>query len=179
MQADPCVSAAVHYTASALYKAQQDYAKFYKSTLHYLAFVSSDSLMNDFKLASHSFPDSETAIVIIGRLANTYMLMNIQTREKPTLGCTRRPVCHVVMSSVFIRPVVRLQSDRQSGKPSTPLLWRCDGLPLLLQALAVDVSLAALLGEGVYNFGELLQHPIVSCPRHHTCCDLGRTCQDF
>lgn len=76
--ADPCVSAAVHYTASALYKAQQDYAKFYKSTLHYLAFVSSDTLLNDFKLA-----------------------------------------------------------------------------------LAVDVSLAALLGEGVYNFGELLQHPIV------------------
>ena len=31
-----------------------------------------------------------------------------------------------------------------------------------VQALAVDVSLAALLGEGVYNFGELLLHPIVS-----------------
>ncbi|KAG2429451.1 hypothetical protein HYH02_014033 [Chlamydomonas schloesseri] len=28
--------------------------------------------------------------------------------------------------------------------------------------LAVDVSLAALLGEGVYSFGQLLQHPIVS-----------------
>ena len=28
--------------------------------------------------------------------------------------------------------------------------------------LAVDVSLAALLGEDVYNFGELLLHPIVS-----------------
>eukprot|EP00955_Chlamydomonas_euryale_P029148 307073-Chlamydomonas_euryale.AAC.5 len=26
--------------------------------------------------------------------------------------------------------------------------------------LAVDVSLAALLGEGVYSFGQLLQHPI-------------------
>lgn len=30
-------------------------------------------------------------------------------------------------------------------------------------SLAVDVSLAALLGEDVYNFGELLVHPIVSC----------------
>lgn len=30
------------------------------------------------------------------------------------------------------------------------------------QALAVDISLAALLGKGVYNFGELLLHPIVS-----------------
>ena len=32
----------------------------------------------------------------------------------------------------------------------------------MLQALAVDISLAALLGENIYNFGELLQHPIVS-----------------
>lgn len=76
--ADPTISAAVHYTASMLHKAQQDYAKFYKATLLYLAFVSSDSLAHDFKLA-----------------------------------------------------------------------------------LAVDVSLAALLGKGVYNFGELLLHPIV------------------
>ncbi len=29
------------------------------------------------------------------------------------------------------------------------------------QSLAVDISLAALLGENVYNFGELLLHPIV------------------
>jgi 26S proteasome regulatory subunit N9 len=27
--------------------------------------------------------------------------------------------------------------------------------------LAVDVSLAALLGEGIYNFAQLLMHPIV------------------
>jgi len=75
---DPAVSAAVHYAASMLHKANSDYAKFYKATLQYLAFVSSDELPRDFKLA-----------------------------------------------------------------------------------LAVDVSLAALLGEGVLNFGELLLHPIV------------------
>ena len=34
--------------------------------------------------------------------------------------------------------------------------------PDFRRALAVDVSLAALLGEDVYNFGELLLHPIVS-----------------
>ena len=31
--------------------------------------------------------------------------------------------------------------------------------------LAVDLSLAALLGENIYNFGELLAHPLVSLPR--------------
>ena len=29
------------------------------------------------------------------------------------------------------------------------------------QELAVDLSLAALLGEGVYNFGELISHPVL------------------
>lgn len=41
--------------------------------------------------------------------------------------------------------------------------------PPCLQSLAVDISLAALLGEEVYNFGELLLHPIVSwegCIKH-------------
>lgn len=32
-----------------------------------------------------------------------------------------------------------------------------------MQPLAVDISLAALLGDNIYNFGELLLHPIV-CP---------------
>jgi 26S proteasome regulatory subunit N9 len=75
---DPAVSAAVHYVSSLYYKAEQDFAEFYKSSLQYLAFVSSDQLEHEFKLA-----------------------------------------------------------------------------------LAVDISLAALLGKGVYNFGELLLHPIV------------------
>ena len=42
-----------------------------------------------------------------------------------------------------------------------------DALPADFRlALAVDVSLAALLGEDVYNFGELLLHPIVSLFMH-------------
>lgn len=32
----------------------------------------------------------------------------------------------------------------------------------MFQNLAFDLSLAALLGENIYNFGELLAHPIVS-----------------
>lgn len=49
-QVDPAVSAAVHFAASVLHKAQSDYAKFYKASLQYLAFVSSDDLPHDFKL---------------------------------------------------------------------------------------------------------------------------------
>ena len=40
-------------------------------------------------------------------------------------------------------------------------------IPIVLkQDLAFDLSLAALLGDNIYNFGELLAHPIVSiaCP---------------
>lgn len=75
---DPSVSAAVYYVSSLYYKVKKDYAEFYKSSMMYLAFISSDNLMYDFKLP-----------------------------------------------------------------------------------LAVDISLAALLGEGIYNFAQLLMHPIV------------------
>ncbi len=30
------------------------------------------------------------------------------------------------------------------------------------RSMAVDVSLSALLGENIYSFGQLLQHPIVN-----------------
>jgi len=36
------------------------------------------------------------------------------------------------------------------------------------QDLAFDLSLSALLGENIYNFGELLAHPIVSFPSSST-----------
>ncbi|KAI7844347.1 hypothetical protein COHA_002145 [Chlorella ohadii] len=76
---DPQVSASVYYAASLYYKQQKEYAQYYRATLMYLAFVSQDTLPQDFR-----------------------------------------------------------------------------------QALAVDISLAALLGDDVYNFGELLLHPIIN-----------------
>lgn len=75
---DPSVSAAVYYVSSLYYKVKKDYAEFYRSSMMYLAFISSDTLAYDFKLP-----------------------------------------------------------------------------------LAVDIGLAALLGEGIYNFAQLLMHPIV------------------
>jgi hypothetical protein len=81
-----CSAAAAAAAAAAVVRCQvkKDYAEFYRSSMLYLAFISSDSLGYDFKLP-----------------------------------------------------------------------------------LAVDVSLAALLGEGIYNFAQLLMHPIVKvrhCP---------------
>lgn len=76
---DPSVSAAVHFSSSQYYKHVKDFAEFYKSSLQYLAFISSDQLPAEQKLT-----------------------------------------------------------------------------------LAVDISLAGLLGDNVYNFGELLLHPIVT-----------------
>ncbi|KAL0020349.1 hypothetical protein WJX79_001253 [Trebouxia sp. C0005] len=75
---DPAVSAVVHYVRSLYYKYKKSFADFYKSSLLYLAFISSEQLPQEQKLA-----------------------------------------------------------------------------------LAVDISLAALLGENIYNFGELLLHPII------------------
>lgn len=42
----------------------------------------------------------------------------------------------------------------------------------------MDISLAALLGENIYNFGELLQHPIVStsCRVMHAYCITAKPC---
>lgn len=76
---DPAVSATVHYVSSLYFRSITDFAGYYRSSLMYLSFVSSDSLPDDFK-----------------------------------------------------------------------------------RNMAIDVSLSALLGEGIYTFGQLLQHPIAS-----------------
>ena len=41
---DPSVSAVVHYVRSLWFKHQKDFAEFYKASLLYLAFISSDAL---------------------------------------------------------------------------------------------------------------------------------------
>ena len=78
-QVDPSVIASVYSLSSQYHKVHRNFDDFYKNSLLYLSYVSTETLPSDYKLS-----------------------------------------------------------------------------------LAVDVSLAALLGEGVLNFGELLLHPIVS-----------------
>lgn len=50
LQVDPVVSAVLYYASSLYYKAEKDFAEFYKSSLLYLAFVSSDTLEHEYKL---------------------------------------------------------------------------------------------------------------------------------
>ena len=53
------MSAMVHYVSSLYYKHEQNFAEFYKSSLLYLAFISSDALPTNVKLvcsSSHQLP---------------------------------------------------------------------------------------------------------------------------
>ncbi|GBF93579.1 26S proteasome non-ATPase regulatory subunit 13 [Raphidocelis subcapitata] len=93
---DPSVSAVVHYVSSLYYQLKKDYAKFYRSSMQYLAFVSSDALPPEFKAP-----------------------------------------------------------------------------------LAVDIALAALLGEGVYGFAQLLMHPIVKVLQSGSYAWLGEMLEVF
>lgn len=49
MQVDPRVSALVYFVASQYYKVLKNFAEFYKSSLLYLSYVSSDALDAEFK----------------------------------------------------------------------------------------------------------------------------------
>jgi hypothetical protein len=51
-QVDPSVSAVVHALRSLYFKHEKDFAEFYKSSLLYLAFISSDALPADVKMVS-------------------------------------------------------------------------------------------------------------------------------
>lgn len=53
---DPDVSAAYYFNRSLLYKQEKDFAEFYKSSLLYLAFISSEALPQDVRLVSNPFP---------------------------------------------------------------------------------------------------------------------------
>lgn len=50
MQVDPAVSAEVHHVRSLYYKYKKNFADFYKSSLLYLAFISSEALPQEQKL---------------------------------------------------------------------------------------------------------------------------------
>ena len=52
MQVDPTVSAAVWLASSAYFSHVKDFAEFYKSSLMYLAFVSSKDLEPDYRMVS-------------------------------------------------------------------------------------------------------------------------------
>lgn len=78
-------------------------------------------------------------------------------RKRPQLAATWSPASHPYSWRC-------LQSGGSSAEHQLLLRSLTHLCACPLQALAVDISLAALLGKNIYNFGELLLHPIVSVP---------------
>ena len=124
----------MHASRSLYYKEEKDFAEFYKSSLLYLAFISSDAL-----------PESV-------RLVRVWV-------------CSALPKCCLVHSTDASMPgccLRCLRASHECARHLCALARVSDGHPhALVQSLAVDISLAALLGDNIYNFGELLLHPIV------------------
>ena len=56
LQVDPSVNAVVHFVRSQYFKHMKDFAEFYKSSLLYLAYISSEALPQEQKLVSDSTP---------------------------------------------------------------------------------------------------------------------------
>ncbi len=68
VQVDPAVSAIVHYVRSLYYKYKKSFADFYKASLLYLAFISSDSLPQEQKLVSSA---------LAGRHASCFFIQSV------------------------------------------------------------------------------------------------------
>ena len=134
---DPSVSAAVYYVASLYFKGVGNFAEFYRSTLMYLSFVSSDSL-----------PEVCCCRFEIGDSRASQRSALWAKAGHSWLWLQRTPI----------------QNSARHGAFASTL--SCVSFALFLQdfkvRLAVDVSLAALLGEHIYSFGQLLQHPIAN-----------------
>ena len=56
LQVDPSVNAVVHFVRSQYFKHKKDFAEFYKSSLLYLAYISSEALPQEQKLVTNSTP---------------------------------------------------------------------------------------------------------------------------
>lgn len=71
-QVDPTVSSSVYYVSSLYHKADKDFVGYYKASLLYLAYVSSESLPADFRLVSLKSSDRRLGAlpwgVALGRL---------------------------------------------------------------------------------------------------------------
>ena len=56
LQVDPSVNAVVHFVRSQYFKHKKDFAEFYKSSLLYLAYISSEALPEEQKLVGIGTP---------------------------------------------------------------------------------------------------------------------------
>ena len=68
---DPSVNAVVHFVRSQYFKHMKDFAEFYKSSLLYLAYISSEALPQEQKLVSNGTLALHTADIATGCLRGT------------------------------------------------------------------------------------------------------------
>ena len=146
VQVDPDVSAAVCLASSQYYKYVKDFAQFYKTSLLYLAFVSTKDL---------------------DPARRQVRCRPLLWRTPGAVSCTAAAAAarHQIRelreySECRLSSVVCGAAHRSCPCPYFPTAKPPDS-NVCAQALAVDISLAALLGKDVYSFGELLLHPIV------------------
>ena len=174
LQVDPQVSASVYYVGTLYHTQQKEYAAFYRSALLYLAFVSQDTLPQDFRMVSGRGGGGGGGSVgwlgVCGGAwrpcpcQGTLGWLGVCVGEYWLVGCVRGHAAAAAAAAAVHGP-------RQPGRPPCPARHPHPPAPPPPsphpQAMAVDISLAALLGEDVYSFGELLLHPIVSrCSVH-------------
>ncbi|KAF9689606.1 hypothetical protein SADUNF_Sadunf01G0109800 [Salix dunnii] len=151
---DPSVYASYYWVSSQYYKHRQEFAEFYKSALLYLAYTSVESLSDSFKLfhlacqlidmhgtnTRFVYPWFPLAII-------SFYYPTAMESLKLKLGCAFVGLGAYLSSLGFscfaISCIGRIVNDS----------WVKD--------LAFDLSLSALLGDNIYNFGELLAHPII------------------
>ncbi|RWW28874.1 hypothetical protein GW17_00006618 [Ensete ventricosum] len=92
----------------------------------------------------------------------------IRGEEEPTFHVTSSPAHHcrpqvarVPSPASAFSPSVSSRGEKDRGDFGLSILVLQFCLFSIFQDLAFDLSLSALLGDNIYNFGELLAHPIV------------------
>jgi hypothetical protein len=156
---DPSVSAEVHYVSSLYYKVKKDYAKFYRSSMQVRGFGG--------RGGGRRVEGAAAAAAAAARWAAGGGRGGRCRRRLAALG--RRPGRRHGAAAPPPPPRRPSTAPNRPAAPHAPpptlqylAFVSSDTLPPDFKLpLAVDIGLAALLGDGVYGFAQLLMHPIV------------------
>lgn len=181
---DPSVSAAVHYVSSLYYKLKKDYAKFYRSSMQVRPSAQSGSACSwsarrgRSRCACISGSSTNTSRCCCARGCCCYRTALAQRLTQPQRSTRQRPTCVRLSLMLTGRPP---PLHLPTPNPHQYLAFvSSDSLPQEFKVpLAVDIALAALLGEGVYGFAQLLMHPIVKVLQEGSYAWLGEMLEVF